>query len=318
MNKKLKRFLPRVLTVAVLLVFIGYLWRNLDRYHMLLDFPFRTLVLLATLELAFAVVNGSINYILYRALGAALGFQESVGLAAVNSLFNQLPFSAGLVGKGVYLKRRYQLAYAHFLGATTALYVSFVAVNGVIGLVVPVGVALRDGTRVPFPLVLAFCAMTATAVLLWVPVDALSLPGSVGQQLRQLAEGWRTLTQRVTLVGVMTSLQLVGTLLFALRLWIAFHALSQEVTYAQCLLFSAATVLTRLVSIMPGGLGVREGIVAGVAAILGFDAGVSVVAVGLDRLVATSVIIVVGTTYSYILGKKVLPVDPESEDCGCA
>jgi uncharacterized protein (TIRG00374 family) len=145
-------------------------------------------------------------------------------------------------------------------------------------------------------------------------MDAISLPGAVGRRLKQLAEGWGVLSQSVSLVGVMAALQLMGTLLFALRLWIAFHVLSQDVSYAQCLLFSSATVLTRLVSIVPGGIGVREGIVAGVASLLGFDAGVSTVAVALDRLVATGVIVALGTVYTYVLSKKA--TEPELADAG--
>jgi uncharacterized protein (TIRG00374 family) len=70
------------------------------------------------------------------------------------------------------------------------------------------------------------------------------------------------------------------------------------------MLFSAATVLTQLVSIAPGGLGIREAVVAGVAASLGFDAGISVVAVALDRGVAMVVVIALGTIYTYILSSK--------------
>lgn len=142
------------------------------------------------------------------------------------------------------------------------------------------------------------------------PLGAISLPGALGKRLTQLAEGSGVLSENVSLVGVMTGLRVVGTLLFALRLWIAFHALSQDVTYVQCLLFSSATVLTRLLAITPGGLGVREGIVAGVASVLGFDAGVSAVAVGLDRLVATAVIIALGAVYTYILSKKAAEPQP--------
>ncbi|MEA3375495.1 MAG: lysylphosphatidylglycerol synthase transmembrane domain-containing protein [Chloroflexota bacterium] len=304
-TQRLKTYLPRVLSAAAVLIFATYLWGNIERYEELLDFSFVTLLSLASLAFASALTNGAINYVFYRALGVFLGFNESVGVAAVNTLANQLPLSGGLVAKGVYLKRRHQLAYTQFLSATTALYVCFVGVNGAIGLAVLAGWVLIGGTNVPLSLALGFCAMAGSLVALWVPVDAISLPGAVGRRLAQLAEGWSVLSENVSLVGFMTGLQFVGTLLFAVRLSIGFHALSQDATYAQCLLFSSATVLTRLVSIAPGGLGVREGIVAGLASVLGFEAGVSAVAVGLDRLVATAVIIALGTVYSYVLGKKV-------------
>lgn len=79
--------------------------------------------------------------------------------------------------------------------------------------------------------------------------------------------------------------------------------LSQEVAFAHCVLFSAATVLTRLVSIAPGGIGVREALVAAVATTLGFDPVISMVVAGLDRLLETFITVVLGVIYSYILSK---------------
>jgi uncharacterized protein (TIRG00374 family) len=191
-----------------------------------------------------------------------------------------------------------------------ALYVCFVAANGAVALVVLGYWWLISGAKIPPALVFGFSGMAAIVVSLWLPLDKLSLRGSLGKRLMQLGQGWRLLSQHVNLVGIMTGFQVLTTLLFAGRFWVAFRALSQDVTYAQCLLFAAATILTRLVSIAPGGLGVREGIVAGVASLLGFEAGVSAVAVGLDRLVATSVIIVLGTIYTYVLSAKATSAEP--------
>jgi uncharacterized protein (TIRG00374 family) len=98
---------------------------------------------------------------------------------------------------------------------------------------------------------------------------------------------------------------MVMSLILAGRFWLAFRALSQDVSLSHCLLFSSATVLTRLVSIAPGGLGVREAIVAGVASSIGFDAGVGAVSVGLDRLIETSVIVLLGVVYTYVLGTQI-------------
>lgn len=301
---KLKTFLPYVLSVGALAIFVTYLWKNLDQYQRLLRLSPSVLLSLLGLALVFTVTNGAINYFFFKALGVFLTFSESIGLAAVNTLANQLPFAGGLVAKGVYLKQRHQLAYTHFLSATMALYVCFVAVNGAVALGVIGYWTLFGGPSAPLALVLGFAGMLTSLIALWLPIDAPRFPGKVGDRLMQLAEGWHLLSQNVHLVGVMAAFQVFMTILFAGRFWIAFRALSQEVTYTQCLLFSSATVLTRLVSIAPGGLGVREGIVAGIGTLLGFEPGVSAVAVGLDRLIATSMIIVLGTIYTYSLSAK--------------
>lgn len=303
-RSRVKTYVPCVLFLAAALVLGGYVCRNFERFRELIDLSVTTVLSLVILAGAFVIVNGSINYFFYRGLGASLTYNESVGLAAVNTLANQLPFAGGLFAKGIYLKQRHRLSYTGFLSATMALYVCFVAVNGAVALAVLGYWALLGSVEAPLPLILGFSGMAASVTSLWLPVDALSLRGKMGKWVSELAEGWRVLRQNVALVAVMAAFQVLMTLLFAGRFWIAFRALSQEVTYSQCLLFSSATVLTRLVNIAPGGLGVREGIVAAVATLLGFEPGVSTVAVALDRLIATSVIIVLGTIYTYFLSAK--------------
>jgi uncharacterized protein (TIRG00374 family) len=169
-----------------------------------------------------------------------------------------------------------------------------------------------EGTNIAILLHLSFLGMMVSSVILWVPDHAVDfLPSDWEQRFVQMTDGWRMLSRDFALVGELVGLQIIATFVSAGRFWIAFQALSQDVTYAECLLFASATVLTRLVNIAPGGLGVREGIVAGVASLLGFEAGISAVAVGIDRLVATSMIIVLGTIYTYILSKKA--TDAESD-----
>jgi uncharacterized membrane protein YbhN (UPF0104 family) len=299
-----RSYLPYVLSAAAMLVFGVYLYRNADRYRQLLDLSVGSVLSLLGLALMFALVNGLASYVFYRGLRVPLTLNEGVGLAAVNTLANQLPFAGGLVARGIYLKRRHGLAYTRFLSATLALYVCFVAANGAVGIGVLTYWTLDGSVAVPPLLILGFSVMALSIVSLWLSIDAVSIPGKLGQRLVQLMDGWQTLRHDLHLVGKLVGLQVVMTLMFALRFWLAFRALSQDVTFTQCLLFSAATVLTRLVNISPGGLGVREGIVAGIAFLLGFEADVSAVAVGIDRLAATSVIGVLGTIYALVLGNK--------------
>jgi hypothetical protein len=133
---KWKSYLPYILSVAALLVFIAYLYRNAGRYQQLLDLSASSLFLLLGLVLTFISGNGLTNYVFYRGLGLPLTFNEGIGLAAVNTLANQFPFAGGMIAKGVYLKQRYKLTYTRFLSATLALYVCFVAANGVVGVAV--------------------------------------------------------------------------------------------------------------------------------------------------------------------------------------
>jgi uncharacterized membrane protein YbhN (UPF0104 family) len=298
-----------LLLLAALLIFGTYLYRNANRYHELLNFSFTSILLLFGLVLVIPLANGIINYLLYRGLGVLLPLREGFGLAAVNTLANQLPFAGGLVAKGVYLKQRYDLPYTRFLSATAALYACFIAANGGVGLGVMALLSIT-GESTPTLLKIGFGVMTTSVLLVWSPADLGFLPSTWRERLKQLVEGGQVLSRNRMLLVQLVGVQIITTLAAAGRFWITFHALSQDVTYAQCLLFAAATILTRLVSIAPGGLGVREGIVAAVASLLGREAGVSAVAVGIDRLATTSVIIVLGTIYTYVLSAKVTDAKP--------
>jgi len=297
--------------MTALTVFIVYLCRNADRYRQLLDLSTGSLFLLVGLALVFSFGKGLTNRLFYSGLGVPLTLNEGLGLAAVTTLANHLPFSGGLIAKGAYLKQRHKLGYTRFLSATLALYVCSLAVNGVLGLAVMAYWKLASNTAVPSVLVLGFSAMAASFLLLILPWEAIDpVSGKLARRVTQLVDGWQVLSKNWVLFGKLIGIQIGMVLVFAGRFWLAFHALSQDVTLAQCVLFSLGNVLTTLVTITPGGLGVREGIVAGVASLLGFEAGVSAVAVGIDRLVATSVVIVLGTIYTYVLSKKATDGEP--------
>ena len=310
---KLRQYSPYILYVAALLIFVAYLHNNADRYQQLLDLSVGSLLMLLVLVLAGVLGRGCINKSFYRGIGIPLTLNEGIGLASVNTLANQLPFAGGLIAKGVYLKQIYELAYTRFLSATLALYVCFVAVSGAMGIVVLVYQALVNKAAISGLLFLGFSGMLASIVLLWLPIDVSFIPGKWGHRLARLIDGRKVLSQNWWLVGKLVGLQILITLLVAGRFWIVFRALSQDVTLTQCILFSSANILTTLVTISPGGLGVREAIVASVASLLGFEAGVSVVAVVIDRLVETLVVITLGTVYTYILGKKVASAQSEPE-----
>lgn len=302
---KWRLYLPYILSIVILAVLGIYLYRNADRYQQLFNLSAGSLFLLVGLTLAFIWANGATNYLLYRAAGASVNLAEGIGLAVVSTLSNYLPFmGGGLIAKSVYLKQVHELAYTRFLGATVALFVCSVAMSGVIGTVVLVYLAFVKGIVVPIPLILIFLAMVATILLIWLPFDVSIVPGKWGRRLVQLMQGWQLLSQNRLLLTQLMGLNLLQTFIFAGRLWVAFHILSQDVTLAECILLYSATILTHLINITPGGLGFREAIIAGVAVMLGFEAEVSIVAVSIDRLISILLVIALGIVYTHVLGKQ--------------
>ena len=306
MLRKLRDLLPFLLSLIIILGFAYYIFQNAEQYQTLLDFSVGPLILLALLSILGRICYGIINYIVYRVIDTPVTFNESLGLAAVNSLANHLPFSGGIIAKGAYLKRRYQLTYTRFLSVTLALYLFFLSANGVTGVIVLAYLSILKMERVSGLVIAGFGLMAGSIFFLFLPIERIQWRGFGHTSLRRLIEGWQALKQNRKAIAQLVGLQVITTILFAFRLLVAFRLLSQDVSFANCLIFSSATVLTQLVAITPGGLGVRELIVAGIAATAQIDPAISVVAVGLDRLIATAVIFSLGAFYSYLLGKNML------------
>ena len=122
--------MKKLLTGLFLLVAVSlasvYVFRNWDLIVSIQDISLKIVLSMVFLVILTTFENGLINYILYRSLGVHLSLLRGYGLAIINTLANQLPFTGGVIAKGVYLKRRHGMTYGRFLSATVAVFVFFV------------------------------------------------------------------------------------------------------------------------------------------------------------------------------------------------
>lgn len=285
-----------------------YIYDNADQYRELLRVSAKGVIMMFLISLMFPLLNGMQNIYLYRSMGAVLSYRDGFFLTAASTLANQLPISGGIVSKGVYLKHKYNISYTKFASSTFALYFCFVSVNGFIGMATLLGWVLVKKTFAPPVLFAAYTMMIAALLVFQLPFGRIRMPEKIQILFHQAVEGWALISKNQKLLLKLGGLQIVLVFLLSFRYWLAFHMLSQNVTIGQTLIFASATILTQLASISPGGLGVREAIVGAVAATLGFDPGIGVVAVGLDRLVSTVVIMLTGWISILVLGKQLTGV----------
>ncbi len=304
-NKTTRSILLSAISLLVILAFAYYLYVNADQYRQILRLSMSGVAMLFLLSLPFPLLNGLQNIYLYRGLGVDLSYQDGFLLTAASTLANQLPISGGIVSKGFYLKKIFNLPYTKFLSATLALMLCFLATNGVMGLSILLFWIFFKKAIVSPLLLIGFALMITCLLPFLLPMDRMRFPDPIRERIQQAVEGWNLISTNAMLLFKLVALQASLLLLLALRYWLAFHMLSLNVTFGEVMLFSAASILTQLVSIAPGGLGVREGIVGAVAVVLGFDMSVSIVAVGLDRLISTLPILLIGGISTIILGRQI-------------
>ena len=304
-NKNLRSILLTALSLAIICVFVFYLYANADKYRELFQMSVKSIVMLFVLSLAFPLLNGMQNTFLYRSLGTTeFTHMDGFLLTAASTLANQLPVPGGIISKGFYLKRKHNLSYTKFASSTVALFICYIVVNGAMGMVILL--SWMSSNKIVSPVLFAgYTGMIASLLIFWLPLERVRVPGKIEKWVRQAIDGWVAISRNPTLLLKIILLQVILVVLLGLRYWLAFHMLSQKVTISQTILLASASILTQLVSIAPGGLGVREAIVGAVASMLGFDIGISVIAVGLDRLVVTIMIVLAGWISTVILGKQI-------------
>ena len=300
----LRSVLLTTLSLTLIAGLIYYLYLNANQYLALLRVSAASASLLLLLSALFPFLTGLANAEFFASMGIKMRYSDVFSLTAASALVDQLPVSAGVVSKGLYLKRWHAVSYTRFFSATLALFFCYTGINGFTGILTLLFQAWMT-QRAPSALLLAgFAGMAACPLIFLLPVEKFPMPEPVYRRLEQALSGWQVISQSPRLLARLVLIQLILMFLLALRYWLAFDMLSQDVSLAQALLFSNASILTQLVSIAPGGLGVREALVGAVAAFQGFDTAVSVVAVSLDRLVSSLVIFVCGGFGLVVMGRR--------------
>ena len=294
------------ISLGIIGAFVYYLCNNSDKYLELLNISKMGVLGLFLLSLMFPLLNGMQNTYLYRRLGLTeFSHWDSFLITAASTLANQLPLPGGIISRGYYLKHRHNLSYSKYTSSTVAIFFCYLAINGAIGISVLLYWILIDKTAIPPILLIAFALMMACISVFWLPLERIRMTERIHQWAHQVIEGWTAIGQNTGLLFRLALLQAILVAMLSLRYWIVFRMVSQNVSLGQTLLLASASILTQLVSIAPGGLGVREVIVASVATVLGLDTSVSVVAISLDRLVVTVTIMLTGWVSIVILGKHV-------------
>ena len=313
---QIRQVIVSILSIAIIVAFVYYLYLNADQYLRLLQISVMGVVMLVLLSLLISLLNGMINVLMFRSLGANLSQREGFYLAAASTLANQLPISGGIVTRSVYLKHRYGLSYTKNFSATLALFACSIAAYGFLGVAILAYWYFTQHVPPSPILFIGFGGMAAGLLIFLLPLDKIRIPDFLLRWLDQAVEGWTVIGRNPQLLAQLLGLQTSTMLLMAARYWLAFHMVSQNVTVGQVILFASASILTQLVSFAPGGLGVREAIVGGIAAALGFDAAVSLFALALDRLVSTVVIVVLGWISMVSLGNQIAdsPIKPEEQE----
>ncbi|MBE0475633.1 MAG: flippase-like domain-containing protein [Coriobacteriia bacterium] len=260
----------------------------------LLDLTPRLFALISVSAIGTHLLNGWELQVLTARFGARIRFRDTFSLALMVNVLNYLPAKTGTLANGAVLRGCFKVRAAHF-GA-------LVLGSGVIHLWVAGSLAgavlLAAGQpALGWPVLLGPSA-ALLALLAWgwfAPrrrdSDHMRAPLRIAYDAAHgIADIYRD--TRLMAIELLINVGLVA--LDAARTYFAFRALSTEATFAQSLVVVAAAIVLERFSVIPGGLGFREGGSAAAAGAVGISSALGLGAAVVDRAVKLVWLVLLG------------------------
>ncbi len=267
-----------------------------DQLRGLLALSAGTVAILAAGAFAQLMLPALVLRTLTRAFDVRVPFAEITIISIVDSTLNYLPLKGGLVATGTLLFGRHRLRPTAFASIAAGRAIVSISVCTMFG----AALLLARGVIVVEALVLlALPAAIVAALGLWGRRFDGNLRNAshhhwLSRALVRAVDGVRAIFGNPRLLAAVMAFDVLRVAVGAIQLKVAFGAVSTSVDWQAAFIISSLATILGKTGIVPGGLGLREGGVAGVAALLGMSATIGLAASVVERTVTVAVTALLG------------------------
>lgn len=292
-----KNSLRLALAIIVIGLFCWYIVDNWSRIVAIsIEHPW-LLVLTIPVVILSILSSGAINEIAIEPHGVKVTRKELFGLASINRFTNQFaPSYVAASVRAVYFKKQHNVSYAKFSSSFAVSNVLQLVISGVLAIVAYALVSFSD---------FQFQGIAAIAITLAILLVAMFLP--MGPFSRLLTSLYRRFPNKpLERLSVLPEefakvrshkgllLRLVGWILTmvissGVLVWLIYASLGASINPLSALFIGALGSWGLVLSITPGGLGIREGIMAFAAHLLGIDVTTTIVVALIMRISVSAV-----------------------------
>lgn len=264
------------------------------------------LLLLAISFLGFSALGLSFKFLL-RIFDVDITFKEWFGLTMCNTMFNYyLPARGGTVVKAYYLKKKYNLGYSHYAALMAGSLFLWLALTSLVGLLTVFFASVITG-RFMVSLAVAFFSflvgvlLTGSATKLLLRFKIRSKFERLNLFLLNLKDGLTCFFQHRRYALRFCLFSALFLMIMAARFYLCFLALNFDVQFWDVLLIMIIAEFSYLIALIPGNLGIKEGIIVFSARFFGISPDQALAAAILDRMVSMVIIFGFGFVYSKML-----------------
>ncbi len=294
------------IVLIVLLAWLGYYiylnWHDFEQLSLVSPWLLVALIALFVLTYFFIAV---VNNALLRALNVKMPLGESFMLSVVTGFYNLItPFRGGMAVRAVYLKKKYNFAYVHFLASLSAVYVLTFLVASLLGIVSTFWIYSETGM---FSWILFWVFAVVFVGMLGIIFVSPKFREHKNKWLNRFIKvinGWHLIKHNKRVIFVTSFVTLIQILLGSLMMWLQFRVFGIEVSFVSAIFLSAIGSLSLLIGLTPGNLGVQEAVVVFSASTIGISTAQALSAALLGRAVGLVVLFALGPIFSWVLFRK--------------
>ena len=294
------RMLASVLLLCVVL-FLAWFFikRHWDEFVGLLDLSFGYLASMSVLIIFFQVILGVKIRAATRAFDVHLAFGQWFTIAQVNSLLNYLPIRSGPIVSAAYLKGAFNFPYTRYASVLGAGFVLTIIVFASMGCLGIIGMAVLGGVML-WEVLPLYAVMIAAplGVFLWMGKN----PGGIRNRLLvRFREGWAVIAGNTACLVTLIIADCFLVMIDALRIMLSYRAVGVDIPYLAGWAMIPLANLAGVASFVPGGLGVKEGVMGLLSRVAGIGFASGIYATGLDRVLLMLWLVILGIASMLIL-----------------
>ena len=309
--KEFWKYLKVVITIGVLGYFIDYFFNHKSDLEVVFHIPLRYLIVIFLLTSLSFFINGIFIKVTLKSFKKVISVLESFYVSVMSSLGNYfLPLHGGTVIRSVYLKKKFNFPYTHFISTLYGYYIIVFLVNSFMGLISLLVITLKYGVS-SAPLYLFFGLLfISMLVLTFLKIPArrkrsrLKVLDKILETIKKVSEGWNMIVENKRLSLSLIGISVVFFITTGFLYYFEFRGLGIDISIMNVILYNCLSGVSLLVSITPGSLGIREGIFSITSDILGISNEQIMQLALLDR--GVSVIVLVVLFVVLWVGRKVV------------
>lgn len=290
------------LTIMGLAYFIFLKW---DTIQELGEISVGSLIALIILCLTMNLINAVSFRVSMKIFQLNLRFNEWFGLATINTMYNfLLPAKAGFAIRGIYLRKKHGFEYARYVSLMGGGFILLFLTSSLLCLTFGYQYYLSDkiSPLLYYFLMLAFIG-SVTLIILFFKLNPNRIrgDGKIAGFIRRSCQGLQSYAQKPKLLLGIIGLQILALFINGLRIIVVYKAFQVNVDFEAALFVQGLISMSLIISITPGNLGIREGIIGVSAFLLGTTIEKAIFIALIDRLILSLLIFLMGVIFTRLL-----------------